>query len=290
MADQLDLFDVRGPSPEPRAETEPETDRSRDRSDGGRKETPDAPLPAEAKDTASASEKEMLRRRLGRRLGLPVTRLVLTENRTRMLSARPEGEGLYLRIHRAFVHGDEETLDAVAVLCDRRVRGGARRDALQVARSHFRLHAEQGPPRRKALTIYPVGETFDLRILRDRVNEEYFGGELEVHVTWGRRSSARSRRRRRSGIHIRLGSYDQRHRLVRVHPVLDRPEVPEYVVESIVHHEMLHAAVPPVPGRTRRRVHTKEFRRREREFRRHDEAEAWIETHLETLDRWRREG
>lgn len=286
MADQLDLFDAVGKPPVAEAEAPAEA--------------ATGSLPPEPRETASQttsqttlqSEKEMLRRRLGKRLGRPVSRLVLTRNRSRMLSARPEGGGLYLRLHEAFVHGDEETLDAVAILCDRRVRGAGRRDALEVARNHFRRHAEQAPPRRKTLTIYPVGDTLDLRELRDRVNEEYFGGELEVRVTWGRRSTARSRRgrKRRGGIHIRLGSYDQRHRLVRVHPVLDRPEVPEYVVESIVHHEMLHAAVPPVPGRTRRRVHTKEFRRREREFRRHAEAEAWIETHLETLDRWRREG
>ncbi|NJL26950.1 MAG: hypothetical protein HC897_03235 [Thermoanaerobaculia bacterium] len=68
--------------------------------------------------------------------------------------------------------------------------------------------------------------------------------------------------------------------LVRIHPALDRPDVPRYVVAAIVHHEMLHAAVPPVVAAGRRSVHTREFRRREREFEHHVAAESWIRQHV----------
>jgi hypothetical protein len=74
---------------------------------------------------------------------------------------------------------------------------------------------------------------------------------------------------------------------VRIHPALDHPSVPRWLVESVVHHELLHADLDPVVSNGRRRLHTPEFRRREREFERHDDARRWIDRHLGALLRRR---
>ena len=37
-----------------------------------------------------------------------------------------------------------------------------------------------------------------------------------------------------------MGSYSVEDRLIRIHPTLDRPDVPRYYVAWIVYHEMLH--------------------------------------------------
>lgn len=229
-----------------------------------------------------------LRKRLAVLLDTPVASLKLTKNRRRMLSARPSDCGLAVRLHRCFLDAPAAEIRAVALLLDPTVRGRRRKEALAVARDHFSRYAADfmHPPR--PTTLQPKGRVFDLARLRDRVEAEYFGGDLPVDITWGQNGYGNADLRR-GGIHIRLGSYDSNHRLVRIHPVLDREEVPEYVVESVVHHEMLHAAEPPRHGRLRRSVHHRAFRRREREFRRHDEAERWIEDNLKRLARWRRQ-
>ena len=229
-----------------------------------------------------------LRRQLAKLLDAPVVSLVLTRNRRRMLSAKPEERGLAVRLHRCFLGAPEPVLDAVAQLCNPGIRGRRRKQALAVAREHFAHYAgEHMKPARK-MSLRPQGSVYDLLQLRDRVEAEYFDGDLNVDITWGQGGWGNADLRR-GGIHIRLGSYDSTHRLVRIHPVLDREEVPEFVVESVVHHEMLHAAEPPRPGRLRRIVHTRAFRRREREFRDYEKAERWIEKNLRRLARWRRQ-
>jgi hypothetical protein len=56
----------------------------------------------------------------------------------------------------------------------------------------------------------------------------------------------------------------------------------------VVYHELLHADMPPVVHQGRRFFHTPEFRRRERRFRHHDRANAWILENLPELLRARR--
>ena len=143
--------------------------------------------------------------------------------------------------------------------------------------------------------LRPAGEIYDLRELRDELNRDYFGGKLKVGITWGKgaglpagraRSGARCRRRpRRSS--LQLGSYSYEDNLIRIHRLLDQPRVPRYVVEAVVYHELLHAAIPPVMCNGRRYVHTPEFRRRERLFRGLARAEAWVERNLLELLRAR---
>lgn len=139
------------------------------------------------------------------------------------------------------------------------------------------------PPRRRGLDLH--GRWFDLLELRDEINRCYFAGALAVEITWGRERPAPARRRRRRPQRrtIQLGSYTASQNLVRIHRALDRPDVPRYVVAAIVHHEMLHAAIPPVVQDGRRAVHTAEFRRRERQFEHHAAAESWIRQHVVRL-------
>lgn len=130
------------------------------------------------------------------------------------------------------------------------------------------------------------GRVHDLEAIRDEVNRRYFGGRLEVAIAWSRNGRSRRRRRR---ITLKLGSWWPHLETVRIHPVLDHESVPRLVVASVVHHELLHAELEPdVEVRDgRRRVHTSEFRRREREFEGHQEARRWVRANLERLARRR---
>jgi hypothetical protein len=138
----------------------------------------------------------------------------------------------------------------------------------------------------KPAELRPVGSTLDLREVRDRLNAAYFGGRLAVDVTWGRAAPGGAGWGARRS--IKLGTYTFESRLVRVHPALDHPSVPRFVVDAVVYHELLHAALPePVTRGGRRVLHPPEFRARERLFPHHERAERWIEANLAKLLRRR---
>ncbi|HTT72399.1 MAG TPA: hypothetical protein VMG32_14330, partial [Anaeromyxobacteraceae bacterium] len=82
---------------------------------------------------------------------------------------------------------------------------------------------------------------------------------------------------------LKTGVYVQEARLIRIHPALDRVEVPAMYVAAVVFHEMLHQAVPAVEVNGRRIVHGREFRRRERAYPDCERAKRWEEDHLALL-------
>ena len=231
-----------------------------------------------------------LNRRLKGRLG----DLQLTDNRSTILTSapldgrsskrRPSGDedpagadSIALRIHRAFVFAPAPVLDAVASFAGRALAKPRRRAALGVIRAYFD-QTTGGSRKEREVHLQPQGCCYDLARICDELNRQFFDGELEVQITWGRRLSTDRRRCRQHS--IQLGSYVEEERLIRLHRILDRPEVPRYVVESVAHHELLHAAMPAVGHGRRRLSHPAEFRLRERLFPRLDEAEQWIKRHL----------
>jgi hypothetical protein len=134
------------------------------------------------------------------------------------------------------------------------------------------------------------GSSHDLLTVFNAINTKYFGGAVDTLITWGRKGALRKAdggsAPRRS---IKLGSYSATERLIRVHPVLDRPWVPRYFLSYIVYHEMLHHVIPSSHGygrSGRRMIHPPLFVARERMFRDYERALAWERTHLSRLLRW----
>lgn len=224
-----------------------------------------------------------LQRRLGERLG----RLVFTETRTVLVSFRvmeplANPPRLAIRIHRRFAEAPPEVAQAIA----RFVEGpdAARRAARAALRAWA---AQHGPLASTAPSRPPVlearGTIHDLAVISREALERYFPDLGTVQIGWGRARSGRKRART-----IRLGSWNQRQGAVRIHPALDQRWVPRFVVEVIVHHELLHAALPPRTGRGRRQVHHADFRAREAEHPRHLDAQRWIRDNIDRLLRPRR--
>lgn len=213
--------------------------------------------------------------RLAARLGKPIE-LRLTDNRRTMISWTTRAGVVRLRLHRMFAEAPEVVVEALAGTLEGRSRAAGRvLDAF--------IQSNRGAIRcgRRAPRARPSGRCHDLAAILAKVNTELLGGAFEGQVGWGRSTAAR---RRRS---IRLGSYSHADRLIRIHPALDQPFVPTFVVEWVVYHEMLHQLVPcPTSGR-RRRCHTAEFRAREAAFPGHARAEAWERENLPRLLRYR---
>jgi predicted metal-dependent hydrolase len=198
------------------------------------------------------------------------------------LTAEPLDEGgtIALRLHSCFLSASEAVLAEVARFAAKRLRREARTRALSVIRAHFDAKAPQDPVRRRS-TNETLGRVYNLETIKAELNRAYFDARLDdVAITWGRRTR-RSRRRRQARSHtLELGSYVHDDRLIRIHRVLDHPRVPRYVLAAVVYHELLHAALPAQLQGGRRRIHTPEFRRRERLFSDLERAEAWIDRHL----------
>ncbi len=202
-------------------------------------------------------------------------RLVVHDNRSTMVSYR-RGEGIvHLRVHHLFLGAPEPVAAALADFAAAARRRG-RRAAGRRIDAWVRTRRERiAPPRTEALE--PQGATHDLQEMLERLNGEHFEGAVEARIGWGRSGLSRARRS------IKTGVYLHHARAIRIHPALDRPEVPAFYVEAVVFHEMLHQVVPPEERGGRRVVHGAEFRRRERAFTGHARARAWERDNLELL-------
>ncbi len=203
--------------------------------------------------------REALEERLGRSLSL-----VLTDNSTTVLSCRSRNGALSVRLHRMFLAADSRVLDEIASYLSRR------RGAMPCFRSFLRANRdtlERKPP--KKVAVRTRGRHHDLAALYDEINGKYFAGGVTAAITWGSRNP-RSAVRKRT-----VGSYSERSKTIRINPVLDRAGVPSCYVALIVYHEMLHADMGIVMRGTRRSVHPREFRRREKLFEEYDQAMAW---------------
>ncbi len=127
---------------------------------------------------------------------------------------------------------------------------------------------------RKVITTH-AGEHFDLIEIFDRLNSTYFGGRMpRPTLTWSAKKTYRM-----------LGQHDATHETIVVSRSLDAHETPDYVVDYIVFHEMLHIHHPTVHHNGRRYNHTAAFRADEEKFEHFDAAERWIEQNVRRLKR-----
>jgi SprT-like family protein len=111
------------------------------------------------------------------------------------------------------------------------------------------------------------GRVYDLERIFSRLNRRYFEGEIAKPVlTW-------SRRRARSI----LGHHNSAHDTITISKTLDSREVPEWFVEYILFHEMLHIKHPARVINGRRYYHPPAFRAEERSYPRFQQAQEWLD-------------
>jgi len=209
-------------------------------------------------------------------LGEPV-KLTIHDNRSTMVSFRRVGGGLHFRVHHMFLAAPGEVVRALATFAGT-ARGAAarRREASRRIDRFVRDQRDRiGAPR--VGRLQPRGRAHDLAAIFERLNVNEFSGAVEARIGWG---SVRAGRRRRT---VKTGVYLHEARVIRIHPTLDRPEVPEFYVAAVVFHEMLHQVVPVHERNGRRVVHGAEFRRRERAYADFQRSREWERAHLGLL-------
>ncbi len=145
-----------------------------------------------------------------------------------------------------------------------------------------RLDAVLVPPSREPVLV-AQGAVHDLQALM-MAQLPHLSRPVTAPIGWGRWSARGPDRA------IRLGSCSAgAHPVVKIHPVLDHADVPDWFVGFIVFHELLHIVVPPVEGETRRAVHSKAFLRAEWQHPDFHRAQAWEVLNVRSLLRRARE-
>jgi len=189
--------------------------------------------------------------------------LVLTDNGTTMISVHTGVEKVSVRLQRMFLEAPDDIIAEIAQF----IKKGKGKTPL--VRRFIKENGCRIRRRPRRLKLTTAGRYHDLLAYYVSVNREYFGERINAEITWGARNPANGVRRRT------LGSYSAASNIIRINPVIDKRNVPSFLVKFIVYHEMLHADLGVERKGGRRAVHTREFRRREKLFRDFDRVIAW---------------
>lgn len=175
-----------------------------------------------------------------------------------------------LSVHKMFLTAPDSVLEAIVHYIQGKTH--ERRKHALTLRVYIQEHLAQNDyshlldPRK----LVKRGTHYDLDAIYQDLNRTYFNDQLSLEITWYGRKMQRPKRR------VTFGQYLDGLRLIKIHRMMDDPFFPSYFVEFIVYHEMLHAVVPGSAGRGDRFLfHTKEFKRREKEFAEYAKALTW---------------
>lgn len=234
---------------------------------------------ATAEDVNTAEQS--LARRIRAHLARGAVTVTLTDNRYTMISVRrqPRGHGprtYEVRLHCMFADADPVITRALARYISDNDRDASRvlGDFIDANQDVVRGRARRSPTQ----VLLTAGDHHDLRAIFDDLNRRFFDGKIDAAITWGARTG-RPRRRRS----IKMGSYSVEERLIRMHRALDRSFVPQYFVEWIVFHEMLHQVHDIKVKNGRREFHSKAFMADEARFDHYEKARSWERSHLDAL-------
>lgn len=180
-----------------------------------------------------------------------------------VLTIRRREEVVYVRFSDLLKRAPLDVLEgAAALLLSRVYRRRAPRTLvlpyLQYARSN-RMRRRIDWMRRRRVSRVPTlaqGRHYDLAALFERLNQQYFGGQLQrPHIGWSMRGWRRQ-----------FGSYDPGPNQIVLNRRMDRPGVPQFVVEYVLYHEMLHVKHPTRRSGCTLVSHSPEFRSEEKRF------------------------
>jgi hypothetical protein len=113
-----------------------------------------------------------------------------------------------------------------------------------------------------------AGAHHDLAASYDRINETYFSGQMaRPRLAWIRTPTGSV-----------FGHYDEVHDRLCISSTLDHPNVPAFVLDHVMHHELLHKKHGSTWCKNRRHSHTPTFRKDEKAFAQFAEADRFLAT------------
>lgn len=139
-----------------------------------------------------------------------------------------------------------------------------------------RLHNPVNPDKFESTT---AGCTFDLKEIFQYLNSLHFADALQSRLRWGRSATTTSYQS------FRYNKDGTRYSLITIAGVYNHPAVPQFALESVMYHEMLHLVHPPRQENGRRLIHPPEFVQAERAYKHFAAWREWERTHVRRLAR-----
>ena len=191
-----------------------------------------------------------------------------------MISCKRNFNKHTLRLHNMFKDAPEYVFEAILKIYTRITRKSTRVACRKIIRDFIsqNRHRIVCKPKTCKILPNPNGKVFNLREIYNNLNIKYFGGSMNIHITWSHRPNKRL-----------MGTWKDtglEKNLIRINCLLDTKEVPPYYINYLVYHEMLHEIFKQrtVNGRIQR--HPKEFKKLERNFPLYQKADKWQKEHL----------
>jgi hypothetical protein len=180
-----------------------------------------------------------------------------------VLTIRRREEAVWVRFSDLLRRAPLGVLEGAAALLlsrvyRRKASASLTRPYLEYARSH-RTRERINHMRRRRIrpgAAGPQGRHFDLEKLFEDLNARYFDGTLRCpHIGWSTRTWRRQ-----------FGCYDPGPNHILLNRRMDRPGVPQFAVEYVLFHEMLHVKHPTRRSGCSLVSHSREFREEEKRF------------------------
>src|SRR4030043_1008722 len=156
--------------------------------------------------------------------------LTLTDNYTSMLSIRTRGNSVFIRLHWMFLHAGNDVIREITEFIKFRKRKTPLISKFIRDNKHCLKNKSSRP-----LAICTHGKYHNLKELFNSLNEEYFRGKITALITWGKKNQTWAVRKRT------LGSFCSHTNIIRINPVLDRKNIPQYFLKFVIYHEILHS-------------------------------------------------
>ena len=194
--------------------------------------------------------------------------LTINDNRSTMLSVKWEPDCTKVSLHRMFLNAPKNVMQALA--CYIREEQNAIAPTVK-AFIEDKIKTLDYSHQVDLSKLQHQGHVYNVQKLLDDLNSSYFKNKLKLNITWFGNPAKKNKSR------ITFGLYHDPLRLIKVNRMLDCQTFPNYVVSYIIYHEMLHHVCPPyVDENGINRVHNKEFKELESQFRYFDKAQDWI--------------
>lgn len=214
--------------------------------------------------------------RLKSLLKKPVT-LTITDNRRSIITARWIDNAYHIRLHHMFLEANDEILEALAKYIMGQPKIASKKINVFIRENENKIRKTSPSSTKRNINYLPKGNYFNLQEIYKELNRKYFDNQVDCKITWG------NRRRLKRQKSVRLGSYSYHTKTIRIHPTLDRSFIPNYVVNDIVYHEMLHALVGIKSENGRNYSHHQQFKELEKCYSHRNLAEEWIRLNLNRL-------